>query len=1566
MLAEFAGVEGYRFIHPLKEAGGITSWCCLRQLDGRKVLLKAAFLDAPRRLHFQQQAQLLQEFDPNIHWSHNGDRVLISRPWLEQPGLPPELEPRLDFILRLFSQVLFDLDRAHTMGLVHGSIQPNNLFPSSQSLQDYALGRAEQFEYCAPELLGLIPGLKPGPAADLYSIGAMLYHYLTGQNVYAGDPAAQMRLDREVPPLRDLTPQLPRALDEICQRLLRKDPARRYQRAAAVAEDLEKLADALKSQGDPELVVGSSDTPVQLHEPGFVVRWAELARLRAHQRGLLLVVGPSGSGKTRLLEERARSWPGPVFRMSGFTPRVPMGLLTQLAIQLIDYCASSPELARNLKNDLHSRRDELASLVPCLGPFLGSSAASLKSPETAEHALEALCAWWRALPPCLLIFDDMQWADDLTWQLLQRHQGPATILAATREAGAETQIDRLELEPLNAQESERLLRSMAGGSIGSEIFTQIQQASAGDLFLTIEMLRGLEEQSGSLRTSRRTALLLRSRLDGLPADCVQLLGYAAVMGRQFELKTLADLKGETAATLRLNLQPALGAQLLWARPSEDTLEFAHDRLREECLQRLPLELRRQLHGRLAEHLEQQGMGEAPALAHHFACSDCPERAFEYALQAAQCSQAQFAYDLAEESYRLALKHLPTDKESRRLTVFVGLAETLLMRGAYDGSRSFFLKAEEMVRTDAHQSAALMARLSYVELSRGCLPEACAFARRGLESLRQPLPFGKWRVGAGLAWQMLRLSVGGLAGTRRCKEQSAREELRLQLLTQFSFLHFFLAKPELMLWAHLLIFNEARRYAPCQAQVCAYQMHSIILASLSFYGAAEKYGSLAIEIAEALRERSLRGRACMHRALGRLLSGRLSDSLEDYEQARLLLGRSIQRWDENVIQQNEIHAFYQLGRFSEAADSAAELYRRAQAQGDRMGIAASLRYWVRCAGGLPHRMVFPEPSEDIVAQLYLLEVKGLQHYFRGQFSAARDKLQQAAALPAPPMEKVWTYAWLTSACRKVGSPEFPVALRQVMKLRGRYPLVQAHALREAGWWEARQGRGTAARLRLEESLAWAGRLGQPYEEGLSLQARAQLGQVFGWETSGDESRSQQIFYQLGAAWNLPPSPKVGPALAERHRQLLELGAPIASSVAPDQVKQRLVEAARVLLRAEQAEVVSRESPLPLVQRALAQGAALIWEDVEQHESEVLAGVRSALACAVNSDLCLYARHTTISQLFDEDDLQLVQFLVSLAAAALENAGHYARRLQREAHFQAIFYGSGLSMLVVDAKAEVREQNDFMAPIGNFYQRLHPDERHRFGLMLAERRQLSFEVRYLGAQGAVLWGQLNISPLEENLSVLTLSDVSYRKLNQVVLFAETERRLLASELHDVVTQPLSGLSLLLQALERESRPELLEKCSLACASLLEKLSRLMGGLRLPPLGGEQLSQALQDLLSQNRMQGGYEIRFQANGDLDRVPELTAIFLYRILQESLQNVTRHAGARLVSIHLQVEEQGVEGSIQDDGCGCNLEELNRSRRHGVRGMRERADLLGGSLVVHSAGRGTRLEFKLPARKAL
>ena len=1546
MIAESAAVDGYETLGLLRSDQGIVSWRALRLEDNRICLLKCGQLEPARRVRFEREVHLLHSLDSTVRWSVSESRVVLSRAWRDPGGLSERLGgkpwPAIE-VVELAVLCLEQLAAAHELGLVHGGIHPDNWL---SELVDFALSRGS-LAYAAPE--AGFSWRAANQAGDLYSVGALLYHLSSGQ-----PPSLRRHWEQGPAPLRKLAPGRPRALEEILQRLLHPDPAARYPRAQSALIDFRRLRTALQEDPDPGLLV----------QAGFVVRLPELARLKAHQRGLLLVVGSSGSGKSRLLEEAARSHSGLSFRASGRSPRAPLQVLNELAAQVVEALLSRSDLRTAFQSRLAGHRDTLVSSLPCLAALLGEPPAAGFAVENDEFLLESLLAWLSAIPGRIFL-DDLQWADSLTWKLLQLCPAECCLVAAARERSEVVSAPVLVLGELDVAEVECLARSVMGKEVSPAFFRQLAEDSGGDLFLALEMMRGYAETGEACpQSSRRTALILRQRLDELPTETLELLGRAAVLGRQFQLQRLKDWTGRD---VRTDLQPAVDSQVIWLLGGGETGCFAHDRLREACLAQLPDLEQARLHAAVAVDLEALSPADSYALSYHYGRSNVPERAFPYALAAAKDAALHFAYDLAEEHYRLALRSAGEQRAEQRLLVLQGLAETLLRRGRYQEAEAYYQAALQEDECQGIVRTRLWARLGYLELSRGQLPEAAGYTRQALASLGQSIPERPWRValdltrhGLGLAWNRLhrpRLQILG-----------EQERLRLDLINQFSFLQFFVARPDLLLWGHLLSMRRAERFHDSTALSLSYSMHSIMLVTLSRYEASESYGTQSIEMARRLGDRAMEGRAFMHRALGRLYSGRLHEAWADYQQSRQLASRAMQRWDENVLQQNESHLLYQQGKLVQASQAAADLYQRGMAQGDRMAMAASVRYWVRCTGGAAPRIDFGEHG-DLVARLYLCEVEGLRCYFQGRHHEAAGHLRQAISIPAPGMEKATTWAWLVTAERRATGACDPNALRRALSLARKYPLVLAHARREAGWEEARRGNTRKARQRLDESLASALRLGQVYEQALTLQARARIGEVFGWsERAADESRSQQLFYEISAWWELPATAQVGPALADRYQQMLEKGAPIAASLSETEVHQRLLEAARVLLRAEKVELLTADSDLPLVGRALQAGQVVLGRVCDQHEREVLAGVRSALACPVHAGLCLYACHSGLTDHFGEDELRLARFLTTLAATALENASLHGELSQREAYFRALFYGPELALAVVDHTGTVREDNEAMKRLREgrtLVELLHPDEWVPFQELLREHRQASWETRYRGPQSLVLWAQVTLSPIQDGLTVLAISDVSYRKFKQIVLFAESERRLLGSELHDVISQPIFGLSLLLQTLERDPRPELLRRASEACSSLSEKLGSLMTGLRTPPLAGAQLARSLEVLVWQSGRDGGYQPSLDCRGGLEQVPELTAIFLFRILQESLQNIGRHASARHVEVRLEASGDRVIGSVRDDGVGCEPEAVLQSSRHGLRGMTERAELLGGWLRVSNPG-GLLVEFELPGRHAL
>jgi signal transduction histidine kinase len=98
-----------------------------------------------------------------------------------------------------------------------------------------------------------------------------------------------------------------------------------------------------------------------------------------------------------------------------------------------------------------------------------------------------------------------------------------------------------------------------------------------------------------------------------------------------------------------------------------------------------------------------------------------------------------------------------------------------------------------------------------------------------------------------------------------------------------------------------------------------------------------------------------------------------------------------------------------------------------------------------------------------------------------------------------------------------------------------------------------------------------------------------------------------------------------------------------------------------------------------------------------------------------------------------------------------------------------------------------------------------------------------------------------------------------------------------------------------------------------------------------------------------------------EIQPAPE-TAIVIYRILQEALTNVVRHAAATRVEVRLRQDEQSVVLEVRDNGSGITAPELARSDAHGLVGMRERAALIGGDLRIEGVpGKGTIVSLRAP-----
>ena len=209
------------------------------------------------------------------------------------------------------------------------------------------------------------------------------------------------------------------------------------------------------------------------------------------------------------------------------------------------------------------------------------------------------------------------------------------------------------------------------------------------------------------------------------------------------------------------------------------------------------------------------------------------------------------------------------------------------------------------------------------------------------------------------------------------------------------------------------------------------------------------------------------------------------------------------------------------------------------------------------------------------------------------------------------------------------------------------------------------------------------------------------------------------------------------------------------------------------------------------------------------------------------------------------------------------------------------------------------------------------------------------------------------------------VERNAFRRVVAAQELERRRLARELHDETGQALTSILLGLKALEDsvegdEARTGVAGLRELVVATL-QDVRRLAVELRPKVLDDFGLVPALERLTESFADQTGLDVRFQTGLGAERLPAEVETALYRIVQESLTNIVKHAHARVVSIVLARKPDSVALVIEDDGRGFNPDET-REGGFGLEGMRERAAILAGKLQIESrAGAGTTIVVEVP-----
>jgi len=224
---------------------------------------------------------------------------------------------------------------------------------------------------------------------------------------------------------------------------------------------------------------------------------------------------------------------------------------------------------------------------------------------------------------------------------------------------------------------------------------------------------------------------------------------------------------------------------------------------------------------------------------------------------------------------------------------------------------------------------------------------------------------------------------------------------------------------------------------------------------------------------------------------------------------------------------------------------------------------------------------------------------------------------------------------------------------------------------------------------------------------------------------------------------------------------------------------------------------------------------------------------------------------------------------------------------------------------------------------------------------------------------------------------LKEHAYRQqlFSRMINIEESERKKLSTAVHDEMGQDLSALKIYLglvaqELAEADSILTKIEECKKITAGLIDKSHNIAFMLRPPDLDEVGLVESLESLLIETQQLSGVEYIFHKPQDAPELPPEYSLLIYRIIQELLTNMVKHAKARNVEVRLSRPASAIELFYRDNGRGFDYEQVRRklSRRRedkfrmGLLGLQERVEVLDGEMKIDSAfDKGTTITVVLP-----
>jgi predicted ATPase/class 3 adenylate cyclase len=843
-------------------------------------------------------------------------------------------------------------------------------------------------------------------------------------------------------------------------------------------------------------------------------------------RGKVAIIrGEPGIGKSRLTQAlrqtlEAREWAVILGGCQAHTSSQPFAPWTAALQTLLGVAAGDDPDAKadRIRTAVRDLLPDSEPWSPLLAPLLGASlpdtdaVRALKEADRRARLFDLVADLVRARAeraPIALIMEDLHWADASSLALLEhvvaRSSDARVLVVATSRLRPSLSVDLpddavlLDLDELPASTAVEIVSDILGRRDLPEEMARLllHKARGNPLFLqevayslagsgTLEQLlsasgSSLAERMAALEIPDRVQGLLMTRIDALPQRTKDVLRTAAVIGATFERSTLHGVVGDThdAGSLDAEISTLVAQSLAEPDPSAKapTFRFRHALIQEVAYDSLMFSKRRQLHRRIAEHLEEANTGDLEPLyerlVHHYSAGRVDEKTQVFAVYSAGKARKLFAHDEAVAYYRRALQAVrarTTEATTLRSLIEERIGDTYETAGRpAEAARAFRGSLERWRRAQRRADGARLVLPAVAELTEGFAEDA----REASLCHKIGFAYGRTYSDYDLALQWLDRALETLP--------RGHPALRARIsLAESNAWHRKGDYRTAIEWGRLGL-GVARRTGTRDVRAYALTILANSYYELGDLNLAIQRDRRALRLYEELDDLSGQALAQMNLGTSLMLLGRIDESLEHYQVALDMYARVGNTKEVAMVNANigELYVIY--GDFELAIEHLQSVLQEC----DRMPAVLFLEGGTRLN----------------LARAY----QGLRRY-----DEAAAVLSRAASL----LEKAGTPTMLTEVLLaraelelETGRPEAQSTCEQALETARAlgHRQFESRANRILGRIAHGSGEEARAEALLRESVSQAERIGAPYERGLGLLALAEV-----YATWSDPAMRRKLF------------------------------------------------------------------------------------------------------------------------------------------------------------------------------------------------------------------------------------------------------------------------------------------------------------------------------------------------------------------------------------------------------------------------------------------------------------------------